>query len=54
MAEYGKLILGKPDGAHQEFILNKPLVTLRTRATTNDIVAEGRVSRNHAEVTCTD
>ncbi|MFN8384851.1 MAG: FHA domain-containing protein [Anaerolineales bacterium] len=54
MAEYGKLILSKPDGAHQEFILNKPLVTLG-RATTNDIVlAEGRVSRNHAQVTCTD
>ena len=54
MAEYGKLILSKPDGAHQEFILNKPLVTLG-RATTNDIVlAEGRVSRNHAQVICTD
>ncbi len=54
MAEYGKLILSKPDGVHQEFILNKPLVTLG-RATTNDIVlAEGRVSRNHAEVSCTD
>ena len=54
MAEYGKLILSKPDGAHQEFILNKPLVTLG-RATTNDIVlAERRVSRNHAEVTCND
>ena len=52
MAEYGKLILSKPDGAHQEFILNKPLVTLG-RATTNDIVlAEGRVSRNHAQVNC--
>lgn len=52
MAEYGKLILSKPDGAHQEFILNKPLVTLG-RATTNDIVlAEGRVSRNHAQVCC--
>ena len=54
MAEYGKLILSKPDGAHQEFILNKPLVTLG-RATTNDIVlAEGRVSRNHAQVNCAD
>lgn len=54
MAEYGKLILSKPDGVHQEFILNKPFVTLG-RATTNDIVlAEGRISRNHAQVNCTD
>lgn len=54
MAEYGKLILSKPDGARQEFILNKPLVTLG-RATTNDIVlVEGRVSRNHAQVSCAD
>ncbi|MCC6500150.1 MAG: FHA domain-containing protein [Anaerolineales bacterium] len=54
MAEYGKLILSKPDGVHQEFILNKPLVTLG-RATTNDIVlAEGRVSRNHAQIVFVD
>jgi len=54
MAEYGKLILSKPDGAHQEFILNKPLVTLG-RSTTNDIVlAEGGVSRNHAQINFSD
>ncbi len=54
MAEYGKLILSKPDGVLQEFILNKPLITLG-RATTNDIVlAKSRVSRSHAQVICTD
>lgn len=54
MADYGKLILSKADGLNQEFILNKPLVTLG-RATTNDIVlSEGRVSRNHAQVECSE
>jgi len=53
MADFGKLILSKADGLSQEFILNKSLVTLG-RATTNDIVlVEGRVSRNHAQVRCT-
>ncbi len=52
MADFGKLILSKIDGISQEFILNKSLITLG-RATTNDIVlVEGRVSRNHAEVMC--
>ncbi len=52
MTDFGKLILSKDDGLNQEFILNKPLVTLG-RATTNDIVlAQSRVSRNHAQVTC--
>lgn len=50
MEDFGKLILSKPDGLNQEFMLNKTLVTLG-RATTNDIVlTEGRVSRNHAQV----
>jgi pSer/pThr/pTyr-binding forkhead associated (FHA) protein len=54
MTDFGKLILSKDDGLNQEFILNKPLVTLG-RATTNDIIlAQGRVSRNHAQVTCSD
>ncbi|MBC7878019.1 MAG: FHA domain-containing protein [Anaerolineales bacterium] len=54
MEDFGKLILNKPDGLNQEFILNKTLVTLG-RATTNDIVlTEGRVSRNHAQVQCTE
>ena len=54
MADFGKLILSKPDGLSQEFLLNKTLVTLG-RATTNDIVLiEGRVSRNHAQVQCAD
>ena len=54
MADFGKLILSKPDGLSQEFLLNKTLVTLG-RATTNDIVlVEGRVSRNHAQVQCAD
>lgn len=54
MADFGKLILTKSDGLSQEFILNKSLVTLG-RATTNDIVlTEGRVSRNHAQVQCTE
>lgn len=52
MTDFGKLILSKEDGLNQEFILNKPLVTLG-RATTNDIIlAQGRVSRNHAQVMC--
>ena len=47
-------MLSKKDGLNQEFILNKPIVTLG-RATTNDIVLmEGRVSRNHAQVQCTE
>jgi len=50
--DFGKLILTKADGLSQEFILNKPVVTLG-RATTNDIVlAQGRVSRNHAQIKC--
>ena len=54
MADFGKLILSKPDGLSQEFLLNKTLVTLG-RATTNDIVLiEGRVSRNHAQVQCAE
>src|SRR6185295_17523564 len=54
MADFGKLILSKSDGLSQEFILNKSLVTLG-RATTNDIVLPGgRVSRNHAQVQCTE
>ncbi len=54
MEDFGKLILSKKDGLNQEFILNKPIVTLG-RATTNDIVLmEGRVSRNHAQVQCTE
>jgi pSer/pThr/pTyr-binding forkhead associated (FHA) protein len=53
MSDFGKLILSKTDEPRQEFLLNKPLVTLG-RATTNDIIfAQGRVSRNHAEVQCT-
>lgn len=52
MTDFGKLILSKADGLHQEFILNKPLVTLG-RATTNDIVLiQGRVSRTHAQIQC--
>jgi pSer/pThr/pTyr-binding forkhead associated (FHA) protein len=52
MDDFGKLIVSKTDGVSQEFILNKTLVTLG-RATTNDIVlVDGRVSRNHAQVTC--
>ena len=54
MSDFGKIILSKPDEPDQEFILNKSLVTLG-RATTNDIVlATSRVSRNHAQVQCTD
>lgn len=54
MEDFGKLVLSKSDGQNQEFILNKTLVTLG-RATTNDIVlVEGRVSRNHAQVACTE
>src|SRR5918996_6164220 len=54
MADFGKLILSKSDEPSQEFLLNKPLVTLG-RATTNDIVLpQGRVSRNHAQVQCTE
>lgn len=50
MADFGKLILSKPDGLSQEFILNKPIITLG-RSTTNDVVlADSRVSRNHAEI----
>ena len=50
MQDFGRLILNKPDGLNQEFILNKNLVTLG-RATTNNIVLEGgRVSRIHAQV----
>jgi pSer/pThr/pTyr-binding forkhead associated (FHA) protein len=50
MSDFGKLILTKPDGLSQEFLLNKSLVTLG-RATTNDIVLPGgRVSRNHAHI----
>jgi pSer/pThr/pTyr-binding forkhead associated (FHA) protein len=52
MDDFGTLIVSKPGGVNQEFILNKSLVTLG-RATTNDIVlVDGRVSRNHAQVTC--
>ena len=54
MTDFGKLILSKADGLNQEFILNKPRLTLG-RATTNDIVlTQGRVSRIHAQVECTD
>jgi pSer/pThr/pTyr-binding forkhead associated (FHA) protein len=54
MSDFGKLILSKPDGLSQEFLLNKSLVTLG-RATTNDIVLlDGRVSRNHAQMQCTE
>lgn len=54
MTDFGKLILSKSGGLNQEFILNKSVVTLG-RATTNDIVlTEGRVSRNHAQVACTE
>lgn len=49
--DFGKLILAG-EGAGREFVLNKPLVQLG-RATTNDIViVDGRVSRNHAQITC--
>jgi pSer/pThr/pTyr-binding forkhead associated (FHA) protein len=54
MSDFGKLILTQPDGFSQEFLLNKNLVTLG-RATTNDIVLPGgRVSRNHAQIQCTE
>jgi pSer/pThr/pTyr-binding forkhead associated (FHA) protein len=54
MSDFGKLILTKPDGLSQEFLLNKSLVTLG-RATTNDIVLPGgRVSRDHAHIQCTE
>jgi pSer/pThr/pTyr-binding forkhead associated (FHA) protein len=54
MSDFGKLIRSKSDGLNQEFILNKPLVMLG-RATTNDIIlSESRVSRNHAQVECTE
>ncbi|HJR80780.1 MAG TPA: FHA domain-containing protein [Anaerolineales bacterium] len=50
MADFGKLILSKSDGLSQEFMLNKPLITLG-RATTNDVVLnDGRVSRDHAQI----
>jgi pSer/pThr/pTyr-binding forkhead associated (FHA) protein len=52
MSDFGKLILSKDDGLNQEFLLNKPSVTLG-RATTNDIViSQNRVSRIHAQITC--
>jgi pSer/pThr/pTyr-binding forkhead associated (FHA) protein len=52
MSDFGTLILNRPDGVSQEFILNKSLVTLG-RATTNDIVlVEARASRNHAQLSC--
>ncbi|HAV77347.1 MAG TPA: hypothetical protein DCX53_08340 [Anaerolineae bacterium] len=54
MTDFGKLILSKAEGPGQEFTLNKSLVALG-RSTTNDIVlTEGRISRNHAQVTCTE
>jgi pSer/pThr/pTyr-binding forkhead associated (FHA) protein len=54
MSDFGRLILKKPDGLSQEFLLNKDLVTLG-RATTNDIILEGgRVSRTHAQVQYTE
>lgn len=54
MTDYGKLVVHNQDGAGQEFVLGKSLITLG-RATTNDIVlVDGRVSRNHARVQCTD
>jgi pSer/pThr/pTyr-binding forkhead associated (FHA) protein len=50
MSDYGKLIVDQDDGPNQEFLLNKPIVTLG-RSTTNDIILpEGRVSRNHAQL----
>ncbi len=50
MAEYGKLILTVPNATDQEFLLNKPVVTLG-RATTNDIaLLDTKMSRNHAKI----
>ncbi|MBV6450000.1 MAG: hypothetical protein MHPDNHAH_00718 [Anaerolineales bacterium] len=54
MTDYGKFILSKSDEPSQEFLLGKALVTLG-RSTTNDIVLlDSRVSRNHAQVRCSD
>ena len=54
MSNFGKLILHKADAPGQEFLLNKSLVTLG-RSTTNDIVlVEGRVSRQHAQIECSE
>lgn len=52
MADFGKLILSVPGEAGQEFLLNKPTVSIG-RATTNDIVLpDGHTSRFHAQVQC--
>jgi pSer/pThr/pTyr-binding forkhead associated (FHA) protein len=49
---YGTLVLQLPDGQQQAFNLGKPQVLLG-RAANNDIVlADSRVSRNHARLEC--
>ncbi len=56
MAEFGKLLLEAPEagGQAQEFVLNKPSVTLG-RATTNDVViSDPEASRFHARIDCRD
>lgn len=52
METFGKLILVHPDGLEQEYELGKSKVTLG-RAMTNDIIlGDGRVSRVHARIEC--
>ena len=56
MAEFGKLLLEAPEvgGQREEFLLNRPSITLG-RATTNDVVIpDPKVSRFHGRIDCAD
>jgi len=54
MPAHGKLILLGPENQDQEFTLSKPSVEIG-RATQNDIVLkDGKISRNHASIECSD
>ncbi|RIK38728.1 MAG: hypothetical protein DCC55_20150 [Chloroflexi bacterium] len=54
MAQFGKLVLSRPDGQEQEYLLGKPTIILG-RGTTSDItLSDARVSRTHARLDCND
>ena len=54
MGAFGTLTLRLVDGREQQFALSKPIVHAGRAATSDILLRDGKVSRQHAQIECTD
>lgn len=54
MQPYGKLILRTSTGQEQAFVLEKSTVSMGRGATNDITLADGKASRAHARLDCSD